>query len=76
MTIYGHSRQGQQQGAWKAWYSLVSTFEKGGAKVFQYINSYILAPPFLKVDAKHLDAGSSLEPLLPLTVGNSSEELG
>jgi len=32
--------------------------------------------PYLIRNAKHLDAGNSLEPSLPLLLGNKKEELG
>jgi hypothetical protein len=39
-------------------------------------NNIILPEKFINLFAKHLDAGSPLEPLLPLSIGNNQEELG
>lgn len=44
----------------------------------EYHNKHniILPQEYYHLFAKHLDAGSPLEPLLPLTTENSCEELG
>jgi hypothetical protein len=39
-------------------------------------NNIIMPDKFVVLFAKHLVAGNPLEPLLPLTLGNKSEELG
>ena len=45
-------------------------------KKYHTDNNIILPQIYIDLFAKHLDAGSSLEPLLPLTPGNTCEELG
>ena len=45
-------------------------------KKYHIENNLDLPQVYIDLFAKHLDAGSSLEPSLPLTFGNISEELG
>ncbi len=57
---------------------ITSQIEQHYKKLIKYHkeNNLILPNQFIELYAKHLDAGSSLEPLLPLTNGNIFEELG
>jgi hypothetical protein len=48
------------------------------SKLIEYHNKHNIIMPqeYYHLFAKHLDAGSPLEPLLPLSIGNYREELG
>jgi hypothetical protein len=45
-------------------------------KIYHNKKNIILPQIYIDLFAKYLVAGSSLEPLLPLTIGNMCEELG
>jgi len=53
---------------------IINHFNK--LKDYHTTHNIIMPQEFIDLFAKHLDAGSSLEPLLPLTFGNICEELG